>query len=551
MKKRLIEGINGSLELNEKYVYVVLKNINNGSIEEHIVWFEEIEDILYKKPTKYKRGFVSLYLSTKSFVTNRKKVYLIILDKIDEKSLETNSKIYCFIKDIVDVNKVNIVEEIEKESVEEKPLEEEIEKIEGVVEDFSKKEKKEDIVIEKVGIEIIPEETKKEEIIIPEKENEKVEKPKEVFEYKKVTLDEVEKNIDEEIIKQEEKEETEVIVDEKKTVKATEKLEEKIRELEKELQKITYKQIIIGEYVDVTIDRKKVDKLIIEIKKLIERIEKLKKEIIKHEKILNGNEFIKLDNGNVTILSISKSLLNETELNKYIESYKRTVKELNKVQEDTDNLKKTTEEKKENIGLSDDLYERRINEFKGVKDNKEYINKLINEAKEDLSRVRWRIETTIEPRYRYRIVYDEMIAQTRRLAALTALNELRPNRSKLSVLALLTMTGLSAVQSIYGFDIKREEYNELVQKEILEGLEEVDTKKARLMLLKSKDQIDEILSDCERQYGQYPQFNKLKKDLLGVKKDIEKQDKELSIIEDKVVDYKLGPKVKTLRYVKE
>lgn len=551
MKKRLIEGINGSLELNDKYVYVVLKNMNNGSTEEHIVWFEEIEDILYKKPTKNKRGFISLYLSTRSFVTNRKKVYLIILDKVDDKSLETNNKIYSFIKDIVIVRNVKIVETLEEEKQEEKEesLEEEFEKFEEVINDYNKEEQKEGDLIERVGIDINSIEQEKEKTTPKkEQENKKKEEQKEVVEYKTVTLDEVIKNIDEEFIEQEEKEELEEKIDEEKKVKATEKLEEKIKELEKEIQKISYEQIIIGKYVDITLDRKKAEKLIIEIKKLIERIEKLRKEIIRHEKVLNGNEFIKLDNGNVIVLSFSKEFLNETELKKYVESYKRTIKELNIVQEDTDKLKKTTEEKKTNIGLTDDLYEKRINEFSGVKNNKEYIKKLIDEAKEDLSRVRWRIESTVEQRYRYRIVYDEAVSRTRRLAALTALNELRPNRSKFSILAMVAATGLSAIQSIYGFELKREEYNEIVQREILEGLENVDTKEARLMLLKSKDQIDEILNDCKKKYGEYPQFGKLKKDLLGIKKDIEKQDKELSIIEDKIVDYKLGPKVKTLRF---
>ena len=73
--------------------YIILNSLDKTQREEHIVWFDEIEDIIYKKPTRYKSGFISLYLSTRSFVTNKKKKYKLILNKIDEKILVERSGI--------------------------------------------------------------------------------------------------------------------------------------------------------------------------------------------------------------------------------------------------------------------------------------------------------------------------------------------------------------------------------------------------------------------------------------------------------------------------
>jgi len=554
MKKILIEGINGSLELNEKYIYLVLKNIDSDTHHEHIIWFDEIEDVIYKKPTRESRGFISLYLSTKSFITNRKKIYILLLERIDEKSLETNNKLYSILKEIIDNKEVKVVEAKDEELSKEEQIKEDNEEkepfIEEVINEYNKVVSLKEHEVRPVVIpNTIPSQEKEEQNLEKRVEeptqdiiNEEEQSVKQT--YRNVSIEEIEDNVD---VKLEESFE-EGIVEEEKEIKTLGKLEQKIKELEKELQELTYKEIIIGEYVDETINRKKIDKLIIEIKKLIDKINKMKKEINKYEKVLNGNEFIKLDNGNVTVLSISKSLLDEAELKKFVESYKRTVRDLNQVQDETTKLKEETDEKRKNIGITDEDYERRINQFRGVKENKEIIGKLIAESKEDLSRVKWRIETSIEPRVRFKIVHNGISRLTKRLMMLNALNGVRPNHSRTSMMALTFATGASLMSEFFGFEIKRETYNEIVQKEFLEGLENIDTKKARLMLLNSKDQIEDILADCEKKYKDFPQFESLRKNLLNMKADIEKQDKELSAIEDKVVDYKLGPKVKTLRY---
>ena len=144
MKKTYIEGINGSIEVNSKYVFVVIGNREKRLLEEHVVWFEEIEDVIYKKPTKETYGLITIYLSTKSFLLNKKISYTIILDKVNEKDLEANKKIYNVIKSIVDNNqdikvKESIDEEIKEDTIKETEQEEhEIKQVVDVIESHIK-----------------------------------------------------------------------------------------------------------------------------------------------------------------------------------------------------------------------------------------------------------------------------------------------------------------------------------------------------------------------------------------------------------------------------
>ena len=575
MKKILIEGINGSLELNKKYIYIILNSLDKTQREEHIVWFDEIEDIIYKKPTKYKSGFISLYLSTRSFVTNKKKKYKLILNKIDEKSIESTKEIYIFIKEIIDNKKIKIVEAIDKEiikddlsKIEKDKIikEEKTEKSSNTLEELKEiiKENNRNLSFEASSNEVeeiieLPNEENyyEEESSIPfintQKEqvqdifNEEIKE--ENYVYNIIDYDDIEEKIDYDLEDLEEQEEEQEEEKEEKQIKSISKLEDKVHELEKDLQTISYKEIILGEYIDSSYDKKKIDKLIVELNKLIEKIEKIKKEIKKQEKTISEDDFIKIEDGNVTILDAKKSLLDETQLEKYVIEYKDIIRKLDIVKKDTEELKKSSEEKKKEIGLSDDEYERKINEFKGIKSNKEFISKLIKDAKEDLRKVKWKIESTTEVHTKYKYVKKEISRRTRILAATAALNRLRPQHSRLSMMALSMFAGMSAIHDLLGYDLKKVEYNEIVQKEYLQGLEFVETDKARALIASTKEEIESIINECERKYSNYSGFSSLKKNLVSLKKDIDAQDKELREIEEKVKDYSNGPKMKVLRHV--
>ena len=85
---------------------------------------------------------------------------------------------------------------------------------------------------------------------------------------------------------------------------------------------------------------------------------------------------------------------------------------------------------------------------------------------------------------------------------------------------------------------------------MLIGLDNIDTDKARTLINNSKDQINTIIYDCEKRFNDYPKFNNLKNDLLKLKMDLDNEEKQLDVFDNKVNNYKNGPMVKTLGLTK-
>ena len=268
--KLSIEGRNGRIEVNNKYVFITIGTEEKNTNEEHIVLFEEIEDIVYKKPTKDTYGFLSLYLFTKSFILNKKIKYTLILDKTNEKDLDNNKKIYNFIKGIVSNN--NDIK-VKEETIEEKPNEEP----EQIIEDITEKIKEQIINVFFEDEEEKEKEKSQEEVIKPVVkivkesilpiETNIIRISKEPNEKEKQTIEKKEIVIDSPIIKEDTKEEINTIdVNNSETkqekeeiikIEKIEQLENKLETLEKELKIITYKELILNKYIDETMDRKK------------------------------------------------------------------------------------------------------------------------------------------------------------------------------------------------------------------------------------------------------------------------------------------------------
>ena len=606
MKKEQIKGKNGLLELNNKYIYLSFGENENNIYEEHIIWFEEIEEILYKKPTKERYGFISIILVT-GIILNKKKKYTIILDKIDDKSLSTNKKIFSFIKSTIDNKKVKVKEIIENKAkeeeniIEKEPPKEDIEITIIEPNKTNEHNKPKDNKIPEINISLsdeIKEDNKKIEnesvesktnIIIPyenikEIEEVKVDLSNKIDESKKEDIkkdDEIidndylviEKNtndfFEEDYLEEEQVEEQDFAdqinlvenndketieekenIDETETIKDIKSLESKISSLEKQLQTLTYKEIIINRYINDINDRNKLDKLVIELKNIIEKLEKTKKEIEKQEKSINKSNNIRISSGNIVLKNINM-IDNKNELNIFLSTYNKAVKQIDQIQKDANELSNDSERKRKELKISEEEYNSEINMFRDVKNNKDFIKKYINESKESLKNVKWRIEKTISPQVKYKYVRKSISSQTKMLASITALNAIRPKRSRFSMIALSLFTGVSTISDLLGYDIKKVEYNKVIQKEILEGFDSIDTSKARDLINNSKSQIDSILYTCEKRYSNYPNFIKLKKDLINLKIDIENEEKELDIIDEKLYDYKMGPKVKILKYNQE
>ncbi len=611
MEKLKISGINGSIELNSKYVYLIIKELNTEIYYEHIIWFEEIEDIVYKKPTRDKYGFITFYLITKSIITKKKNKYTILLDEIDEKNIDSNRKIFDFIKSIISNKEVKVKEVIadsntknqdeenhdiiieegnneirsnEKDIIKDNNIEVSliidnksnnnksiISIVEGNAIDSNNYIEKE-IEIKSTFINTL-EEIKEVDSTINEEKNvesnikliditdeiiEKESSSEEIF-----TNDLIENTTYEEYLYSEDLNDKELeeqydtnleneVIDNKKSIKTIEKLKKKIRSLEKELQIITFKDIILSNHLENISDRSKLDKLIIDLKKTIEKLEKIKKELLIHEKEINLNDFIKLNNGNIIITNLDNVLLDDKKkLQNYLLIYKESFNKVSIIEQETYTLSIESERKKKELKITDLEYEEEINMFRNVKSNQEFINNYIKKTKEDLKKVKWKIEKTIEPHVKYKYVKRSISDQTKRLASLTLLNNMRPNRSKLSMIALSLFTGISSIGDLLGYDLKKEEYDEVIQKETLIGFDYLDTNKARLMINNSKDQIDEILYECEKKYNNYPKFRELRNNVLNIKKIIEEEEKELNNIDDKIFNYKNESKVKVLRYNRE
>ena len=573
--KLSIEGKNGKIELCNRYLFLTIGTEKDNVNEEHIIMYEEIEDIIYKKPTKDNYGFLSLYLFTKSYILNKKMKYTLILDKTNEKDLDNNKKIFNFIKGIVSKN--NDIK-VREEKINEKITNEEKAdyKNEQVVEDITEEIKEELVKIIVDTDEEIEEETKIETVkpiikivkdnIVSNNENiinfinddnkQKIEKNNESEKEIEITTNNnqvVEEENKEEIIVLPEKNienKTEEIEEEKINLDKVEQLEKKLDELEKELKEITYKELILNKYIDETKDRKKVDKLIIELKKLIEKLEKIKKEIGNNENILNNYSFLRLKNGNIVIKNINKYLDNtdKEKIEDYIRIYEKINLKYDEIKKETDILLNETNDKKNKLMISDDDYEKDINLFKGVKTNKEFITKYRKEAQENVNKIKKEIEKTVDPQVKYKFVRKGISEQTKMLAAFSTLNTLRRGRSRFSTMALSVLTGTFALHDLLGYDLKKVEYNEVTIKESIIGIESVDTEKAKNMITYSKNEIDKILYDCQKKYSEYPKFNDLKKNLLNLKNDIEKEELELQKVEDKLTEYKMQPRVKVLKY---
>lgn len=561
MKREYIEGINGSIEIRDKYIYLTISKNKNYQGKSHVIWFEEIEDITFKKPTRDKYGHITLYLSTESYITKEKIKYTILLDKVNEKYLDTAKKIYSILNEIASNNRKITIEE--KDLTEEELNDIDIDDNTFVIvkDNINEEENKKDLIklrediLEEASKQIIEngiEVKKNEEQPIKIKNKNDLDKIKtqenipahnQVEEVKKIDENTPKELFKENQIKEEKNKDLEII----------DELEKKLHDLESKLRVVGYKQLILNKYVDETTEKEKLDSLIKEILGLISELETIKKEVEKSEKKLSSNKFLTLDNGKVIITSISKELLQEDKekLDNYVKKYKEIIEEIENIENKTEELSNNADLKKEEIGIKDAEYEKDINLIHGVESTKELIKQYREEAEEDIKKVRREIETTIEPRSRFRFVRRGISQQTRRLSGLLAINSLRPGHSRALSFALTVATGISSIVDTFSYDIREEKYNEIIRKETLVGLNNVDTEKARSMITSSKEMLDSILKESEEKYGSYPEFNELKNELDNIRDEIDKEDKILKETEEKLQEYKDEEKVKILRYTQE
>ena len=212
-------------------------------------------------------------------------------------------------------------------------------------------------------------------------------------------------------------------------------------------------------------------------------------------------------------------------------------------------MTKNADDKKDEIELSDEQYEKDINMMRKLESTKDLIEQYRKEAYDDINRIKREIETTVDDKTRFRLVRRGISNQTRLLAGLLALNSLRPRRSRLASFALTTAVGIAAIGDMLSFDTVEEHYKEITRTETLLGVDNVDTEKARSLITESKGQIERILEDCEKKYKDYPQFDELKQELLSIQEEIDKEDKLLLETEKELENYRKEERVKILKKI--
>jgi chromosome segregation ATPase len=329
-------------------------------------------------------------------------------------------------------------------------------------------------------------------------------------------------------------------------------LEQKLRELKKELERIYYKESIIVKYVDDTKDKDEIERLIAEIEELTKALEKIKKEIKSQEKNITDDTIL-LDNGNVVITNINRDFIGDDKekINEYISTYKNTLDKIESIEKETETLSENADSKKDEINLSEEAYERDVNLLYDVEKTSDFIKKYIEDARTNLNNVKREVETSVDRLSRFRAVRRGISNQTRLLSAMLTINSLRRNRNRRINFALGVATGVSFIRDVFSYDFVEEYYNEITKKETLVGLENVDTNSARYLINDAKKQLDTLLEDCEKTYSDYPDFDDLKSQIIDLKNDIEKEEKELKEMEDKLQQYKGEERVKILKYKDE
>lgn len=577
MRTCYVEGLNGSIEVTEKYVFINIY-VDKDKLKRYIAYFNEIESVTYKKPTRDNYGYIIITLYSKSQITNKNKSFKVILESIKEKDIDSNIKL------------VNYLLEIAKENKKEQKIEElddirnndEEEKTQEKVKQEPKKDIEEVIEIKVVGKASSQEENKQEakksESTNNNKEKSLQEKTEQENQSKIKTQDKIAKErINKSNIKDEKEiDKPQISYSDEETIplkmgafQSTENnrenkqkfdeerlasLYKKLNELKKELNTLEFKFFIISKYKNDTKNKDEVERLIEEINYIVKQLEKIEKELNYQKNIIKNYKNINLENGKVIITNISDRLnfLSKDKIEEYIKLYNTTKDKLNSLEEKTGKLNEKALEEKNEIGLSQEEYEKEINKLYGVKSNRDFIEKYKYEIESKVKAIHKEIETTIDPETRYRIVHKGLSERTKNLSLIASLNSLRPTRNRLVSAGLIFTAGINAIRDIFGYEVKEEHYDNVITKEKYVGFEDIDTTKAFDLINKSKKDLESIIEKCENKYKDYPDFIKLKSELLSVKDDIEKEERKIKELNDTIKEYKnQNETVKVLKLYKE
>ena len=575
---KTVDGKNAVLVIDGQNISVVYKNAFGMIIEGHSrrvdFTYDDVADIEFKKPGISMNGFIL-------FVLKNDEMHKIVLTKLDEYSFEITDEMVKDLEQKLEKNRPDpdvyltpeyepqvfyvppkeevVVKKDEKEldgikkpnptaprvtkpnptmavpimdtpfvrpqvtkpqitkqepTVEIKPIEvaprpktkEEIEK-EKIREELNKriqenKEQKKKEEVKEIPIEPISDVKKVDSYVVVEKPKDKVyieeAKPVAINPLKQTEIDMLEKS------------KHDIIIDE---------LENKLQEIEQELLTLGYYHMILEQSIEKSTDKDEIKEIIRKIEELIKQLEAIKKEILNK---MDGKEY-------VVNMALDVTGDGKVDVDDFKTIYVKTIDKITEFEKTLEDQKKKANDKAEEIGLTDEEYEKNAKKLEEqLKKTKEY-DKIINRTREYVRRVAKEVGSTEEYTRYYTINIRQLREDTRLLLNLSAASMLIPGtgpaRSALTVAA-----GVSAMRDMLipaRQELRQETYYEPIdyQNEIRRGIRDVND--AVRYIDDSRKSIADIKKEIDDKFRNYPEYYELKSEFEKIEVELDRQEKEI------------------------
>ena len=547
--EKQINGKNGVVIFDDELIIINYKNPfgdlshNKDKIIKFI--YEQVVDIEFKKPTISMNGYLL-------FVLDNDDVHKIVLNKLDEYSLEVTDKL------------VKTIEEKLGKSKEEETITPNID--DGLVLASNIKQKEEEKIEPvyttkpKSKEELIKEEIRKE---LNERIRENRERQRKLVEEGKLreeketirvgTINSRSINTEVSTVKPvrniEEKASPTLTASEQDMIEKNkhdlimDELKRKLAEIESELLTLKYEYMIINKYVDQSNTLNSIDDLINQIDTLMNQLELIKREILNK---LSGSEY-------VPNMKLDVTGDNKVDVDDFKTIYLKTMDEITEFEKVLDTVKDNAEIKKDEIGLSNKEYEEGYNEIVKQENLKEKYEGIINKTKSYIESYDYKVGTTFTEIEKTRTMNIRKIKNdTRVLLGLSAASMLVPNRGPIKG-AILTATGLSVLKDIFIPERRQihERYFEQVDftKEINTSRKQIDI--ASKSIEESKQDIKDIKKVLEERSIKYPEYDELIIEFDKLEYELDRQEKEIDEI-NKTLDKEQGlNEIKILKLERE
>ena len=575
---KTVDGKNAVLVIDGQNISVVYKNAFGMIIEGHSrrvdFTYDDVADIEFKKPGISMNGFIL-------FVLKNDEMHKIVLTKLDEYSFEITDEMVKDLEQKLEKNRPNpdvlnpeyepqvfYVPPTKKEDIVKKDEKE----LEGVKKPnptapnitkpnptmavpimdtpFARPEvtkpqiTKQEPVVEIKPIEVAPRPKTKEEIEkekIREELNKRIQENKEQKhkeEVKEIPVVEPSKGEKVDSYIKIEAPTDKVYIEEAKPVainplKQTEidmlekskhdiiidELENKLQEIEQELLTLGYYHMILEQSIEKSTDKDEIKEIIRKIEELIKQLEAIKKEILNK---MDGKDY-------VVNMALDVTGDGKVDVDDFKTIYVKTIDKITEFEKTLEDQKKKANDKAEEIGLTDEEYEKNAKKLEEqLKKTKEY-DKIINRTREYVRRVAREVGSTQEYTRYYTVNIRQLREDTRLLLNLSAASMLIPGtgpaRSALTVAA-----GVSAMRDMLipaRQELRSETYYEPIdyQNEIRRGIRDIND--AVRYIDDSRKSITEIKKEIDDKFRNYPEYYELKSEFEKIEVELDRQEKEV------------------------